>query len=114
MPARQREHQTLVHHVSTPCVGARVTWEGILLKPEGNRRGIRWFRDGSDAMFGLYVGRHSTYRLVVERATIAWEWVVWPVGDPSRRQFGETHTAIRAALEANAAVRSIDGKISPR
>jgi hypothetical protein len=79
-----------------------------LPKPEGVPRNIRWARDTSNAMFGVYAGRNATYRLVVEQAGPAWEWIVWPVGDPSRGQSGHTDTAIKAIRAANAAVRRID------
>jgi hypothetical protein len=59
-------------------------------------------------MFGVYTGRFATYRLVVEPAGMAWEWIVWPVGDPSRGQAGESDAAIRAMRAANAAAHRID------
>lgn len=77
---------------------------------EGTRKAIHWSRDDSQAMFGVYVGRNATYRLVVEQAGAEWEWLVWPVGDPSRGQAGHTDTAIRATRAATAAVWRMDGK----
>jgi hypothetical protein len=59
-------------------------------------------------MFANYVGRYDTYRLVVEEAGKAWEWIVWPVGDPARAQWGQSHTAIRATRAAIAAAHHID------
>jgi hypothetical protein len=73
-----------------------------------NLSNIRWSRDDSRAMFGVYDGRYATYRLVVEQAATAWEWIVWPVGDPSRGQSGESDTAIQATRAANAAAHRID------
>lgn len=77
---------------------------------EGTRGAIHWSRDDSQAMFGVYVGRIATYRLVVEQASTPWEWLVWPVAGPSCGQAGRTDTAIRATRGAKAAVRHMDGK----
>ncbi len=77
-------------------------------EPGQSRSNIRWSRDTSNAMFGVYTGRFAIYRLVVEQAGVAWEWIVWPVGDPSRGQAGESDTAIRAMHAANVAAHRID------
>lgn len=77
-------------------------------EPEKIRGSIRWSRDASNAMFGVYAGRNATYRLTVEQAGPAWEWIVWPVGVPSQGQSGRTDTAIQATRTANAAVRRVD------
>lgn len=77
---------------------------------KGTRGAIRWSRDSSEAMFGVYVGRNATYRLVVEQASPTWAWLVWPVGDPSSGQAGYTDTAMRATRAARTAVQRMDGK----
>jgi hypothetical protein len=82
--------------------------EARLADPKYRRRRTHWLIDGSDAMFANYAGRYDTYRLVVEEAGKAWEWIVWPVGHPSRAQSGQSHTAIRATRAAIAAAHHID------
>jgi len=79
-----------------------------LSEPEHSRRDIRWSRDVSNSMFGVYAGRYATYRLVIEQAGSTWEWIVWSVSDPSRGQSGQSNTAIQATRAANAAARRID------
>jgi hypothetical protein len=114
-----------MHHVPVKCLersffspsrntisaGMCQTQEAELPEPEQSRSNIRWSRDASDAMFGVYAGRYATYRLVVEQAGTAWEWIVWPVGEPSRGQAGESDTAMQATRAANDAARRIDQDI---
>jgi hypothetical protein len=79
--------------------------------PRRSHRNIRWSRDASDTMFGIYVGRRGTYRLVVEQAGTTWGWLVWEAGNPSHGLSGQSHTAIDATRAANVAVHRIDQDI---